>query len=147
MAAQGPFCANGPVPGQEPLDDEAEMRPRAPHASESAIQSSILAYLGALGLPAWRMNSRVMRVPGRDGRPRLLRFGGQRGMADIVAIGPGGRFVAIEVKSARGTVNPWQAALLLAVEKAGGVAIVARSAADVARAMSRAFPGFVAMGA
>lgn len=46
-----------------------------------------------------------------------------------------GRFIAIEIKSATGKTTPAQEKYLERVRQAGGVAIVARSAADVAKAL------------
>ena len=47
-------------------------------------------------------------------------------------------FVAIEVKTPRGRVRDEQRAFLAAVESAGGVAVVARSADDAVRAIESA---------
>jgi hypothetical protein len=53
------------------------------------------------------------------------------GCADILGQMADGRFLAIEVKAARGQATEAQVAFLLQVRRAGGVAILARSIEDV----------------
>jgi len=55
----------------------------------------------------------------------------KRGVADIVGMLPGGRFVAIEVKTAKGKMSPEQQAFIDAIEAKGGIGIIARCVMDV----------------
>lgn len=69
-------------------------------------------------------------------RDRLVRFG-VPGCADICGVlGPGGRFVAIECKSATGRQRPEQQSFERVIRSLGGVYILARSLADVDRALA-----------
>ncbi len=72
--------------------------PSARAQTETQIVRAILEYLRARGFWAERRNSRVMMLPGKGGRLRPVRFGGVKGASDIIAVGPQGRFIAIEVK-------------------------------------------------
>lgn len=59
--------------------------------------------------------------------PRRLVAGLAVGSSDLVGWGPGGRFLALEVKTARGTTTAQQASFLAAVRAGGGIAAVVRS--------------------
>ena len=118
--------------------------------TETATVRAILQYLHLRGYLAWRQNSRVVMLPGKGGKPAPYRMGGVKGMADIIGCLPeirppvgsfgltrdwpnehGGRFLAIEVKSAGGKPTTEQTQFLAAVVKAGGIAFIARSVKDV----------------
>jgi len=127
---------------------ESEMKTKT--ASETSIQRSILAYLKAKGVFAFRVNTGgVMRKGRWCPSPTVT-----KGTADIIAIqrktlmreypvagfkqlvtfspvGAIGQFVAIEVKSAKGKLSPAQEVFKANVEKAGGIYVVARSVKDV----------------
>ena len=110
---------------------------------ETEIVREILRLLHALKIPAWRMNSRVVTLPGKGGRPAPYRMGGVKGMADILGLlPPSGRLLAIEVKRpGKGdTVTLEQRTFQHVVTNAGGLAIVATSAAEVLRALGRPTP-------
>ena len=105
---------------------------------EQDTVAAILQLLHAHRIPAWRINTGATKIGGR-----FIRFGAV-GMSDIVGIrwttdgvhqyGPMiGQFLAIEVKSAKGTVTPAQQSFLDQVNEAGGKAFVARNVDDVAR--------------
>lgn len=49
------------------------------------------------------------------------------GSADLIGIAPGGRFLAIEVKTSTGRPSKEQTRFIAAVARAGGVAGIARS--------------------
>jgi hypothetical protein len=53
------------------------------------------------------------------------------GVADIIGALPGGRFLAVECKSARGRQTLAQRAFQEAVEKRGGLYVLARSIEDL----------------
>ena len=59
------------------------------------------------------------------------------GIADILGIQRGtGRFIAIEVKTAKGKLSPFQTNFLNWINEAGGIAFVARSVDDVMARMN-----------
>jgi hypothetical protein len=58
---------------------------------------------------------------------------GLRGVADVLGVLPGGRFLAIECKGPRGRLTAEQAAFLENVVKAGGVALVVKDAKELER--------------
>ena len=128
-----------------PRDPRLLPRPRR----ETEIQREILSYLSRRGIPAIRMNSRVVMVPGAGGRVRPMRMGGVKGMSDIIGILPkhlngGGRFLALEVKrSDRIPPRPEQQGFLRWVEQAGGLAAIVSSPAEVHDLVERALGGEV----
>lgn len=61
----------------------------------------------------------------RNARP--LEAGLCKGSSDLIGWGPGGRFVALEVKTPTGRVTPGQRQFIEAVTAAGGIGAVARS--------------------
>jgi hypothetical protein len=126
-----------------------KIRPR-----EGDIQRTILAWLDLHRVPHFRNNTGATRLPGRGGKPMLVRFGSP-GWPDIVAVGPGGILVGIECKRPLGprggasgsTPDPAQRAVGEAITSAGGAYIVARCLSDVIDAWSHlAARGLVARG-
>ena len=122
--------------------------PRLPRGgTEQATVRAICQFLWLHRIPNWRMTTGALRAD-----KRFVRFGAV-GMADIIgiitvksemeqsgevrmALPPvvatiRGIFLAIEVKSATGTLRPAQRAFLDTVTAAGGRAFVARSVDDV----------------
>lgn len=96
---------------------------------EQQIVAEILAYLaGRSDVYAWRNNTGALR----DGTGRVVRFGCP-GSADIIGLLASGRFLAIEVKRKDGRVSDGQRAWGARIARLGGVYVVARSVADVAR--------------
>lgn len=59
-----------------------------------------------------------------------------RGVSDILGV-MNGRFIAIEVKSAKGRVTPEQKLFIDQVNACGGLGFVARSVADVAERIAK----------
>ena len=116
---------------------------------ESEILRAILGYLALVpGVVAWRNNTGAM-FGEYKAKKWAVRFGKKR-VSDIIGwqsqqrvsvftdattlVSPLARFLAIEVKNEKGIVTPEQRAFLDHVEKAGGIAIVARSLDDVRKA-------------
>lgn len=99
---------------------------------ESETQAAILGYLATRrDIRAARMNTGAAR----DQRGHFIRFG-VPGQADILGIiAPHGRVLAIEVKSQRGQQSQQQRRFQAMIEKFGGLYILARSVADVERAL------------
>ena len=120
--------------------------------TETEITREILRACNLLsGVTLWRVNSRVLRMPGRGGRERLVRFGGIKGMSDLIGWrtesrtngihthGPVitfARFLALEVKRPGQEATPEQRAFLDAVRTAGGLAAVVHSAANAVEVLS-----------
>ena len=127
---------------------------RAKRGRETDTVQAILSFLRLHRIPAWRMNTGATKIGSR-----FIRFGSP-GMADVIGIvpcckdgtvmeagrlagygsfvlgNPVGRFLAIEVKSAKGKVSDAQYAFAKTVTDAGGLCVLARSVDDVARALS-----------
>lgn len=61
-----------------------------------------------------------------------------KGVSDILGILPSGRFLAIELKSATGTLTTEQKAFLEAINASGGLAFMARGIDDVKRGLDGA---------
>lgn len=95
---------------------------------ESDIQRAVLAFLDHHPrVLVWRMNTGAMRVTGKGGRPRVMRFG-RPGQADITGlIRPWGVRLEIEVKRPGEKQTEEQVAFGLAIGAAGGVYIVVHS--------------------
>jgi VRR-NUC domain len=96
---------------------------------EQAIQSEILRYLRARGVMAWKAGTGAVRAEYK-GRSRFVRFG-VPGQPDILGVLPGGRALAIEVKTAKGVLTPAQRVFLAAISEHGALTLVARSVAEV----------------
>lgn len=110
--------------------------PRMPalkQRSEKSIQSGILRWLKKTGLVYWRQNAGV-----------LFRYGfrmtlGPKGIPDIIVIiPPFGRFIGLEVKSAKGKLRPAQEVFRKRLLKVGGVYRVVRSLKDAKEAVEEA---------
>lgn len=106
---------------------------------ESTIQSLIMLALSEAGCTVWRNETAgawVGRVIHQShgtvtiADARMIQAGLCVGGADIIGIEPGGRFLAVEVKSATGRARPEQIKFMDAVIKAGGIAGIARSVDD-----------------
>lgn len=107
--------------------------------TETRIQNLILVALSQAGCTVWRVETAgvwVGRQIHREGgtvtlaNARMMQAGLCKGGSDIIGIAPDGRFIAVEVKTARGRVSPEQQRFIDAVNKAGGIAGVARSVGD-----------------
>lgn len=93
---------------------------------ESEIQTAVRIAMGKEpDLVLWRNSGGVAEKEGRT-----QRFGLQVGASDLVGIGPGGVFVAWELKSATGRLSDEQRRFLALVEKRGGHSAVIRSVDD-----------------
>lgn len=106
--------------------------------SEAALIADILISLGArTDCCVWRMNTGVYRDPRSERRIRV----GLNGAADISGIGPGGRRLEIEAKTARGRQSDRQRRFQAMIEKHGGVYRIARSVADAHAAVDACYQG------
>jgi hypothetical protein len=94
-----------------------------PKVSEKDIQTQCLAWLKLRRVMAWRQNSGAMKTAAGG----YVKFSSVDGQSDIIGLLPGGKFLAVEVKSSRGQLRDNQEAFLAAVTAMGGVAGVVRS--------------------
>src|SRR3990167_6602807 len=87
----------------------------------------ILNYLFEQGVFAWRQNT--VGIPTQRGwRPAAKTV-----VADILAVLPGGKFMACEVKTNKDRLRPEQIGFLKNVESAGGVALIIKDFEDFRR--------------
>lgn len=97
--------------------------------SESEIQKLILQWLRLQGAWVVRVNGGAVKTEGR-----FIRFTDTVGCPDILCCWFG-RMVGIECKRKGGKASPDQLACIDAINRAGGLAFVASSLADVERAL------------
>jgi len=115
-----------------------------PALPEQAIQAAVLRFLALDRRVAWahRFNTGASVIEGRDahGRKtrRFVKFAFP-GCADILGQLVGGQFLAVEIKRPDTKPTPDQAAFLACVDRYGGLAVVARSVADIERALDDFF--------
>ena len=89
--------------------------------AHGVLVAACLLKLRELGLPAWKQNTGAAKIAGR-----FIRFS-QAGTPDILAVGPGGRFVGIECKTGAGRPNKAQKAWHETARNAGALVLVVRS--------------------
>ena len=73
------------------------MTTRRPLRSEATVQRQAIKLFAQYGIELTRRNTRVMRVPGKGGRSRLMMFG-KPGDPDSDGTLPGGRRIEVEFK-------------------------------------------------
>ncbi len=95
-------------------------------ASEANVQKQIMMALSEAGAIVWRNNTGVLK----DANGRPVKFGLCVGSSDLIGICPDGRFLAVEVKAAKGRVTDAQERFISAVRRMGGRAGVARDVQD-----------------
>ena len=99
--------------------------------TEKQIQNAILREFGTRpDMRLWRQNTGV----GFYGKGRTVRYG-LPGAADLTGILAGGYRLEIEVKSDTGKQTPEQETYAMIIANQGGLYILARSVADVYRAL------------
>ena len=99
-----------------------------------------LRYLEKRGIYHWRNSVGSVQI--RPGQ--WYRFG-KVGSSDILGCLPGGRFLAVEVKSQGGRLSPEQKQFLAEIRGLGGLVVVARSYRDIESALLKAgYTGLVA---
>lgn len=106
--------------------------------TEKEIQNSILEWLAWQRIFAWQNDS--VGIWDAEKRCYRKRRGSyvRKGVSDILGVLPGGRSLAIEVKSKTGKLSAEQADFLSKFNCCGGVGIVARSIDDVRRGLELA---------
>ncbi len=103
--------------------------------SETSILHDVLLALGRHPkCKVWRCNTGALA----DHMGRVVRFG-VPGCADVIGmLVPSGRFLAVEVKTATGKQSDQQRKFQLMTERAGGVYVLVRSAAEAVAAVEAA---------
>lgn len=91
--------------------------------NETSIMHRIMLALSDAGCLIWRNNTGSVKTT--DGR--FVKFGLCVGSADLIGIAPGGRFLAIEVKTSKGRATTEQQKFVNAVLTRGGIAGIVRS--------------------
>lgn len=106
---------------------------------EARIQREIMLALSQAGCIVWRQNTgqawqgKQLHKSGDQitlGQCRPINFGLCKGSSDVLGIAPGGAFLAVEVKTPKGRVTQEQENFIVAVNDAGGIGFVARSAVE-----------------
>jgi hypothetical protein len=97
---------------------------------EGRVKAACLRYLEKRGILAWNNPSGCTRIA----PDRWLHFG-KKGSADILGCLPDGRFLAVEVKAARGQLSPEQRQFLADIKALGGVAVMVRGWKELDQAL------------
>lgn len=106
---------------------------------ETVIQTKIMLALSESGCIVWRNAAsgayagRVIHKSARQvtlENATYMKFGLTVGASDIIGIAPDGRFLAVEVKTDTGRPTKEQLNFIAAVNRAGGIAGIARSVED-----------------
>jgi len=100
---------------------------------ETLVRNEVCAELKRRGIFFWINDSVGIYNAARGSFMRSSNPFRIKGTADILGILPGGRMLAIELKSKRGTLSPDQRAFLAEINSRGGLAFMAKSADDVAQ--------------
>ena len=120
--------------------------PKKPRLESEIVAQVLLACNRIPGVHLRRLNSRVIRMPGKGGRDRLVRFG-WLGAPDIIGFKAEerpavalARFIALEVKTParRGNATTEQRAFLDLVTRSGGIAAVVTSVEEAFKALGAA---------
>ena len=91
--------------------------------TEGQLQDAIRLVLTGDSIVLWRNNCGQAEIRGR-----YVRYGvGNPGGADLIGIGPGGQFVAVEIKLPGKHPTPEQRMWGALVERKGGTYVVLRS--------------------
>lgn len=104
------------------------------YKKESDLKAQILSYLCFRKIFAWpQRNVGVWNVRTGHYIPSQI-----KGIPDVLGILPGGRFLGIEVKRPGNYPTPHQAAFLMRIREAGGIAFIAHSVLDVEKNLAGA---------
>ena len=106
---------------------------------EKGIENAILRFLKSIGVFCWKNQSVGIFDPVKKIYRKSNNTAHIKGVSDILGVVEG-RFLAIEVKSAKGVVSPEQRVFLARINQEGGIAFVARNVDQVARELYKHFP-------
>lgn len=104
---------------------------------EQEIKRDIVTYLKMMGAFVW-VTTNVGVYDKASGSYRRMSGSQMRGVADVIGVFRK-RPLAVEVKSHRGKLSPFQEEFLRRFAESGGIAIVARSVQDVQIGLINAF--------
>lgn len=99
-----------------------------PSKTEANIQREIMLALSQAGCTVWRNNTGAFK----DG-DRFIKYGLRKGSSDLIGITKCGRFLAVEVKTAKGRATNDQLNFINVVKSKNGIAFIARSAEEALR--------------
>jgi len=103
-----------------------------PSKTEANIQKEIMLALSQAGCTIFRNNTGAYR----DG-DRFIRYGvGGKGGSDLLGISYSGKFLAVEVKTAKGKPTKDQLNFINVVKSKNGIAFVARSAEEALKLLN-----------
>ena len=112
--------------------------------TETNLVKTCLAYLHARGVTCWRANTGAARLPGKGGKPQLVRFG-PPGQSDILGwLAPDGRVLAVECKIGKNVPSEDQLEFLRRCNEDGGLGIVAYCLDDMIGKLPEKFRRFMA---
>lgn len=115
--------------------EEKPYKLRPIQMSEAEIQRDVLQYLKYDGQVAWahrfNVGAHAWSSVGEDGKIKrhFVRYAFP-GCSDIIGQMKDGRFLAVEIKSAKGRLTEDQKQFLAVVRQNGGVALTVRSVSD-----------------
>lgn len=99
--------------------------------SHDQLCNTVMQWLDLKGCPAWRNESKPVRITRRDGSAGYIQRQ-ETGLPDVMAVlKPRGILLACEVKTGRQLPRPKQREWLDKIESAGGIAITAKCLDDV----------------
>ena len=105
------------------------------NATEQQIQKAISDYLKLKHYVIFK--HRNVGIFKQDTKKYIPLAFGEKGIPDLIACAPGGRFWGIEVKRKGGRVSPDQTDFIARVRKNGGIAFVAYSIDDVIKEVGK----------
>lgn len=116
-----------PIPKRPKLAPDNEL--------ETPIQARIRLTVGQLpDVRIWRNNVGEAKF---KGSPIPVKYGLMVGSSDLIGVGPGGRFLALEVKKHDGKPSKAQQQFLNVVRSMGGFGCVVRSESEALAAIER----------
>ena len=98
-------------------------------ATEGEIKKTIADYLRLKKYIV--INHRNVGIYKQDTQKYIPLPSGEKGVSDLLACSPEGRFVAIEVKKKGGRPSPDQVEFIERIKKSGGIAFIAYSLDEV----------------
>ena len=104
-----------------------------PSKTEANIQKEIMLALSQAGCTIFRNNTGAYKTE----QGGFIRYGvGGKGGSDLLGISYSGRFLAVEVKTAKGKPTNDQVNFINVVKSKNGIAFIARSAEEAVRLLN-----------
>lgn len=107
---------------------------------EGKIEHEIFNVLRDIGIFVFKCDRVGIYDPIKKIYRRSYNINRVKGVSDILGIAPGGRFLAIEVKTQSGKLSTDQRAFIRKVQDSGGIAFVARSAKSAVLELAKHYP-------